>query len=160
MSTPRKHHYLPQFYLEGFKVEPQKGKSPHIWQIEKSDDQTYYSPAIEDTGCIRDFHTLDFADEEPDHKSVEALLSKLESEQSALVRAISETRQIEASQVEPLSAFISLMRYRVPSFADHVETLCHGIDQKGASTLFLRKGVPTPFPQKDSSLTKFFRRCE
>lgn len=122
MSTPRKHHYLPQFYLEGFKVDPQKGKKPHIWQIEKSDDQTRYCPAIEDTGCIRDFHTLDFTDEEPDHKSVEALLSKLESEQSALVRAIRETKRIETSQIGPLSAFISLMRYRVPSFAGHVET--------------------------------------
>ena len=121
MSTPRKHHYLPQFYLEGFKVDPQKGKKPHIWQIEKNGDQVHYSLAIEDTGCIRDFHTLDFTDEEPDHKSIEALLSKVESEQSALVRAIRETKQIESSQVEPLSAFISLTRYRVPSFADHVE---------------------------------------
>ncbi len=121
MSTPRKHHYLPQFYLEGFKVEPQKGKKPHIWQIEKDGDQAFYSPAIEDTGCIRDYHTLDFTDEEPDHKAVEAQLSKLESEQAILVRAIRETKRIEAPQVEPLSAFISLMRYRVPSFADHVE---------------------------------------
>lgn len=121
MSTPRKHHYLPQFYLEGFKVEPQKGKKPHIWQIEKDGDQAFYSPAIEDTGCIRDYHTLDFTDEDPDHKAVEAQLSKLESEQAVLLRAIRETKRIEASQVEPLSAFISLMRYRVPSFADHVE---------------------------------------
>ena len=113
---------MPQFYLEGFKVDPHKGKKPHIWQIEKSGDQAHYSPAIEDTGCMRDFHTLDFTDEEPDHKSVEALLSELESEQSALVRAIRQTKRIELSQVDPLSAFISLMRYRVPSFADHVET--------------------------------------
>lgn len=120
MSTPRKHHYLPQFYLEGFKLEPQKGKKPHIWQIEKSGDQAHYSPAIEDSGCIRDFHTLDFTDEEPDHKSIETLLTKLESKQSALVRKIRETKQIESSQVEPLSEFISLMRYRVPSFAEHV----------------------------------------
>lgn len=122
MNTPRKHHYLPQFYLEGFKVEPQKGKKSHIWQIEKDGNQAYYSPAIEDVGCIRDFHTLDFTDEDPDHQSVEALLSKLESEQSSLVRSIRETKRIEAFQVEPLSVFISLMRYRVPSFADHVGT--------------------------------------
>jgi hypothetical protein len=35
MSAPRKHHYLPQFYLEAFKVDPQSGSKPHIWQIEK-----------------------------------------------------------------------------------------------------------------------------
>lgn len=122
MSTPRKHHYLPQFYLEGFKIEPQQGKKPHIWQIEKGGHQAHFSPAIQDTGCIRDYHVLDFADEEPDHRSVETLLSKLESEQSTLVRSVREAKQIEASQIEPLSAFVSLMRYRVPSFADHIET--------------------------------------
>ena len=121
MSTPRKHHYLPQFYLEGFKIEPQRGKKPHIWQIEKSADQTHYSPAIEDTGCIRDYHSLDIADEEPDHKTIEALLSNLEAEQAELVRTIRETKCIDPSQLKPLSVFVSLLRYRVPAFAGHIE---------------------------------------
>jgi Protein of unknown function (DUF4238) len=121
MSSPRKHHYLPQFYLEGFKIKPQKGKEPHIWQVEKHGNQAHYSPAIADTGCIRDYHSLDFEDEEPDHKAIEAQLSKLEAEQATLVRTISETKMISPSQIEPLSAFISLMRYRVPAFAGHIE---------------------------------------
>jgi len=121
MNTPRKHHYLPQFYLDGFKVEPQKGKNSHIWQIKKGNPQVNYSPAIEDTGCIRDFHTIDFHDEEPDHASVEKMLSDLESEQSALLREIVRTERIADSQIEALAIFISLMRYRVPSFAEHVE---------------------------------------
>ena len=61
MSTPRKHHYLPQFHLEEFKIKSQSSKKPHIWQIEKSVEQAHYSLAIEDTGCIRDYHSLDFA---------------------------------------------------------------------------------------------------
>jgi hypothetical protein len=121
MSTPRKHHYLPQFYLDGFKLEPQKGKNAHIWQIEKGNPQVKYSPAIENTGCIRDFHTIDFHDEEPDHASVEKMLSDLESEQSALLREIACTENIADSQIEALAIFISLMRHRVPSFAEHVE---------------------------------------
>ena len=121
MSTPRKHHYLPQFYLEGFKIQPQEGKKPHIWQIEKSGDQAYYSPAIGDTCCIRDYHSLDIEDENPDHKAVETLLSNLEAEQADITRTIQETKCINVAQVEPLSAFISLMRYRVPAFAGHIE---------------------------------------
>jgi hypothetical protein len=147
MSTPRKHHYLPQFYLEGFKIEPQKGKKPHIWQIEKGSDQAYYSPAIEDTGCIRDYHSLDFTDKEPDYKSVEALLSKLESEQSALVRVIRETKRIDASQVEPLSVFISLMRYRVPSFADHVETSLRSVVLDTFKIMYRAGRFSTPPPE-------------
>lgn len=127
MSVPRKHHYLPQFYLEGFRIEPQQGKKAHIWQMEKAGEQAYYSPAIEDTGCIRDFHSLDITDEEPDHKSVESLLSKLEAEQAELVRSIHETKRIDASQIESLAVFISLLRYRVPAFAGYVEKSLQGI---------------------------------
>lgn len=150
MSTPRKHHYLPQFYLEGFKVEPQKGKKPHIWQIEKDNDQAFYSPVIQDTGCIRDYHTLDFTDEEPDHKAVEAQLSKLESEQAVLVRKIRETKRIEASQIELLSAFISLMRYRVPSFADHIEKFLRSVVIDRFKIMYQggKSGAPPPEMQE------------
>jgi len=157
MSTPRKHHYLPQFYLEGFKIEPQKGTKPHIWQIEKDGAQAHYSPAIEDTGCMRDYHSLDFTDEEPDHKAIETLLSKVEAEQAALVRNLRATKRLEASQVKQLAEFISLMRYRVPAFANHIEASFRsvvldtfkimyqagklGTPPQGLLNLFKRKGI-------------------
>lgn len=122
MSIPRKHHYLPQFYLEGFKILPQKGKKPHIWQIEKGGNQKHYNPAIKDTGCIKDFHTLDHNNQEPDRKTIETLLSKIEGEQSELTRYINDNKNIDSSKICDLAEFISLMRYRVPAFAEHVET--------------------------------------
>lgn len=121
MSIPRKHHYLPQFYLEGFKISPQKGKKAHIWQIEKHGNQKHYSPAIEDTGCIKDFHTIDYNDQQPDHRKIETMLSKKEGVQSELVRHISDNKHVDSSKIGELAEFISLMRYRVPAFASHVE---------------------------------------
>ncbi len=122
MSTLRKHHYLPQFYLEGFKILPQKGKNAHIWQIEKGGEQKHYSPAIEDTGCIRDYHSLDHNEQEPDHKTIESLLSNIEGKQAKLVYSIIDSKKIDPSQIRELAEFISLLRYRVPAFASHVET--------------------------------------
>lgn len=122
MSTPRKHHYLPQFYLEGFKILPQNGKKAHIWQIEKGGEQRHYSPAIKDTGCIRDYHSLDHNEQESDHKTIESLLSHIEGKQANLVHSISISKNIDTSQIEELAEFISLLRYRVPVFASHVET--------------------------------------
>lgn len=122
MSTPRKHHYLPQFYLEGFKILPQKGGKSHIWQIEKGGEQRHYSPAIEYTGCIRDYHSLDHNEQEPDHKTIESLLSNIEGKHADLVRCITDSKCIDSSQIGELAEFISLLRYRVPSFASHVET--------------------------------------
>jgi len=80
----------------------------------KRPDQTHYSPAISDTGCIRDYHPLDFEGEDPDHKRIEAFLSKVEAEQAELVRRIRATKHVAASQRKSVAAFISLMRYRVP----------------------------------------------
>lgn len=127
MSVPRKHHYLTQFYLEGFRIDSQQGKHSHIWQIEKAGDQAYYSPAIRDTGSIRDFHTLDFENEDPDHRKFESLLSKVESEQAELIRDIRKQKRIDSSQTLPLAEFISLLRYRVPACAAHIEKMLQSI---------------------------------
>ena len=121
MSTPRKHHYLPQFYLEGFKILPQKGMKPHIWQIEKTGSQRHYNSAITDTGCIRDYHSLDHK-QETDHKTIESLLSTVESKQAELVQLIVDAKDIKPSQIGELAEFISLMRYRIPAFASYIET--------------------------------------
>lgn len=121
VSDPRKHHYLPQFYLEGFKIDPQVTKKPHIWQIEKEGNQNHYSAAIDSTGCIRDFHTLDVKDQDSDHKAIEAVLSRIETEQAALVRAIRRAGKVKPELVEQLAAFLSLMRHPVPAFARHIE---------------------------------------
>lgn len=149
MSTPRKHHYLSQFYLEGFKIEPRTGKRSHIWQIEKSGDRAHKS-AIRDTGCIRDYHSIDFENEEPDHKTVETLLSSVEAEQAELVRHIRTTKCLGASQAEPLSQFISLMRYRVPAFADHVEITHQKLVLDEIKILYQAGKLPTP-PQEQGN---------
>jgi len=122
MSTPRKHHYLPQFYLEAFKIHPQNGKEPHIWQIEKEGEQKHYSPAVKDTGCIRDYHSIDHDNQELDHKTVELMLSQIEGKQAELTKSIIDSKSVNSSQIIELSAFISLMRYRIPTFAAHVES--------------------------------------
>lgn len=127
MSVPRKHHYLPQFFLEGFSIEPQSGKHPHIWQIEKAGNQAYYSPAIQDTGCIRDFHTIDYENEDPDHRTFEALLSRIESEHAGLVRKVRMEGEVAPSRVPQLAEFISLLRHRVPACAAHVERMLQSV---------------------------------
>ncbi|GAX60490.1 ABC-type phosphate transport system, ATPase component [Candidatus Scalindua japonica] len=106
--------------MEGFKILPQKGKKPHIWQIEKKGSQKHYSPAITNTGCIRDYHSLDH-DQEHDHKTIESLFSTIESKQAKLVQSIVDSKDIPCSQIRELSELISLMRYRIPVFATYIE---------------------------------------
>jgi hypothetical protein len=143
MSIPRKHHYLPQFYLENFKIQTQSGKKPHIWQIEKNGEQKHYNPAIENTGCIRDYHSLDYS-EGSDHKTIETLLSRIESDQKAIVDAVCSEKEITSEQIRPLAEFTSLMRYRVPSFAKHIETQLKAIVLDTMKTLYFAGELERP----------------
>lgn len=136
MSKPRKHHFLPQFYLEGFKIPEQKGKYSHIWQLEKTLNSKPVNPAIKDTGCKRDFHTLDYSDLKKDYNSVENFLSKLETEQSTLIKEIISLNKVLDSMKVSLSEFISSMRHRVPAYAQHIEASLKSIAQDSFKIMF------------------------
>lgn len=136
MSTPRKHHFLPQFYLEGFKIPKQKGKYSHIWQFEKTLNSKPVNPAIKDTGCKRDFHTLDYSDSKRDYNSVENILSKFETEQSILIKEIISLNKVPGRMKDSLSEFISSIRYRVPAFAQHIEASHKSIVQDTFKIMF------------------------
>jgi len=122
MYEPKKHHYLPQFYLDRFKIIPQQGKYAHIYRIEKSALPKAMSTAIKDTGCKRDYHTLDFDKKDRDRQTVEKVLSKIESNQAYLISSICENVQISEEYKFPLAEFITTMRFRVPSFKRNIES--------------------------------------
>jgi hypothetical protein len=144
MSTPRKHHFLPQFYLEGFKITEQKGKYSHIWQLEKAVNVKPVKPAIKDTGCKRDFHTLDYSDTEKNHHSVERILSEIETEQSNLVKEISSLNRVPDRLKIRLSEFISSMRYRVPAFAQHIKASLKSAVQDSFKIMYYGGHLPEP----------------
>jgi len=93
MTTPKKHHFLPQFYLEQFKVVPQSGKYSKIWQVEKITSPNPQKASIKDVGCKTDYHTMDLQTKK-DRKSIENVFSKLEAKQADIIKEICKTNQI------------------------------------------------------------------
>ncbi|MHC4462221.1 MAG: DUF4238 domain-containing protein [Planctomycetota bacterium] len=144
MITPKKHHYLPQFYLEHFKISPQGGKYPHIYRIEKSASPKATSPAIKDTGCKRDYHTLDFDNHDKDRRTAENALSKIESDQAHLVDSICENTKIAEDQKSPLAELITTMRFRVPAFKRNIESFLEGIVESTFKILMHQGRLPKP----------------
>jgi hypothetical protein len=53
-KPPRKHHYIPRFYLDGFASRQPK---PRLWVYEKGRDARKSTPKLE--GCQRDFYTFE-----------------------------------------------------------------------------------------------------
>ena len=94
MSDPKKHHFLPQFYLEFFKIEPKVTKHSHIFVIEKSENTRSFSAAIHDTDVLRDYNTID-AKDGSDRGFVESVLSRVESLHAVLLSRLVASRDVE-----------------------------------------------------------------
>ncbi len=114
MSKPRKHHYLPQFYLRGFSND---GKS--VCQIEKDSSRSYMC-SIRDTAAIRDYHELDGPDYE-DANALEKGLAEIEGQLAVAVAHAIEAGIATSKTHARLVEFVSLMRVRVPAFKAHIE---------------------------------------
>ena len=158
MTDSVKHHHLPQFHLSSFKIEPQRTRFPHIVVITKSVDARHYEAAIHDTGCVRDYNTIDMEGSSRDRNTVEKVLSHVESQHSGVLKKLLSGCSIAAIDRDELSLLISLMLCRSPKFKRFIQSTL----QKTVETLkdiMLRNGqLPLPPPDladalKDSGLT-------
>ncbi len=118
MARTKKHHYLPQFYLRGFATA---SNGDQIWRIEKSAEARSFLTSVRDSGAESDYHTINREDGEPDSSTVEQELSKLETLHSSVISKILRKEQISKIDRQHISAFLSLMRVRVPAFKRFVE---------------------------------------
>lgn len=114
MAEPRKHHYLPQFYLKGFSAD---GRS--IYQVEKFSPRAY-TCSLRDAAEIRDYHELDYSDAEDPH-AAEKWLAEIEGKLSAVLHQAVDAGITSAEVHARLISFVSLMRFRVPAVRAFVE---------------------------------------
>jgi hypothetical protein len=156
MSEPKKHHFLPQFYLEKFKIRPQRTKHPQIMITTKEPQPRTYCAAIHDTGCIGDYHTIDFHNEDKDRKKIEAALSKIESEQSNLLKRIISEKKIDADDKLMLASLLIFMHHRVPKYKKFIERSVKATIHSWGE-LMLRHGKLPPMPEalKKTGLKSF-----
>ncbi len=109
MTQPRKHHYLPQFYLRGFS---DNGKQ--IYRIEKPEGCGHLC-SIKDSAAIRDFYVLDHQQAE-DSQAFEKQLADIEGSLSVAIDQVVEFGIINNELHSRLIDFVSLMRFRVPAY--------------------------------------------
>ena len=114
MPQPRKQHYLPQFYLRGFSVD---GRG--IYQIEKATGK-FYGCQIKDAAAVKDFHVLDYEGVEDPH-ALEKRLADLEWEFSKQVNALLNDGLENQEARKCTLQLLSVMRFRVPAFKEHIE---------------------------------------
>lgn len=115
MAQPRKHHFLPQFYLRGFSSD-----RSNIWQVEKQSGRSFGSP-IKDAAAIRDFHEID-SDSVADPHAIEKRLAEIEGELANHLRDfLSDGFGNEDTLIQVVS-LITMLRMRVPAMKRHIES--------------------------------------
>lgn len=139
MAEPRKHHYLPQFYLRGFSAN---GRS--IFQIEKRGDRAYLS-SIRDTAAVRDYHDLDTVDA-ADPGAVEKHLAHVETQLAeglaATLRSGITTPDIHSLLIQ----LVALLRVRVPAFKASIEAHLQNV-VRSVGLMMERRGEFPPPPK-------------
>ena len=139
LSEPRKHHFLPQFYLRGFSVD-RRG----IFQIEKLTGR-HYGCQIKDIAAIRDYHELDGADTE-DPYAFEKQLAEIEGQQAThLQNTLVEGIAQDHHRLNVLE-LLAIMRMRVPAVKEHIDR-SYGSTVR-ATALALQRSGRLPKPPK------------
>lgn len=134
MSSPRKHHYLPQFYLKGF-----SNNRISIYQMVKSDCRNFKCN-IKDAAAIRDFHVID--EEVDDPQLIERRIAEVESDlsrhySSFLMNGIKSADE----DVYACLLLLSFLRVRVPAFKSHIENSLLDIVRQNLEPVIIEGGL-------------------
>lgn len=145
MSRPRKHHFLPQFYLRGFSEDQNS-----LYQIRKMTGESV-GCRIKDIAAIRDFHEID-ADDVEDPLALEKQLATVESQMSKFLSDLLQDGLNNGRALVETIGFVSLLRMRVPAVKRHIEESL-GETVRTAAEIMERQGkLPPPPPGLEDAL--------
>lgn len=113
-NIPRKHHYLPQFYLKGFSVDGEG-----LYQVDRSSGRAI-GVRIKDTAAIRDFHHID-GGEVADPQALEKALAVAEGELAPHLVALLGGKFHDRATQMYVAQLVSMLRLRVPAVRDHIQ---------------------------------------
>lgn len=137
MSPPRKHHYLPRFYLRGFSHD-----SKHIFQVDKRTGRSILG-SLKDIGAIRDFH-VDDGEGTPDPQHVEKALADLESAHASDLKALLKDGVTNLAALGETVGFLSMLRMRVPAVKDYIQSSLSSQSKANFQAMVKSGKIPSP----------------
>ncbi len=159
MSIPKRHHYLPEFYLRGF------CSGETLWLFDRERNQMrQQTPA---NTAVRSYY---YAFDEPAgsrNTQIEALLSRVESDAKPCLEALRHGKALKKEERAKLAFFFALLRTRVPEFHGFVEEIHEKMMKSTLRMIGRREGaldrLMAQVPTKDVSveqLREFIERGE
>jgi len=118
MNVPKRHHFLPAFYLDGF-------CSDGVLCVFDRERHEYRVQQPRDTAVRRYYYAIEDA-EGNRNLEIEGLLAELESAAKPVIEKLDSGYTLTAEEREALGNFIGFMFVRVPEFEDRVNAIYDG----------------------------------
>src|SRR5256885_19708 len=112
MGKPKRHHFLPQFYLENF------CRDGLLW-IRDCQEHEQRRQTPKNTAVIGYYYSVEV--EGGRDNSVEAMLSVVEGRAKPVIEALIQGRAITQEQKDDLAMFLGFLWNRVPDFQKSIE---------------------------------------
>ncbi len=108
MSEPKRHHYLPEFYLDLF------CRNGLLWVYDRKRKE-YRQQTSKNTAVQNQYYSA-FGPDDKKHTRVEQFLSVIEGLAKPVIVKISNEETISPQDKEVLAVFVSFLKVRVPDF--------------------------------------------
>jgi len=115
MKEPKRHHYLPQFYLKNF------CKDGFLWVYDRDNDEYRQQTPI-NTAVKKKYYTAIGLDGKS-HNEIEFVLANIEGETKHIIEKIIEKKSIDLEEKCILAIFIAFLHVRVPEFEMEINEL-------------------------------------
>ena len=115
MNKPKRHHYLPQFYLENF------CKNGFLWVYDRNNNKYRQQTPI-NTAVKKKYYTITGPNGRS-HNEIEAVLANIEGETKHIIEKINEKKSIDLEEKCILAIFIAFLYVRVPEFEMEINEL-------------------------------------
>jgi hypothetical protein len=144
-TNPKRHHFLPEFYLHGF------SRDGYLWLYDR-EKREYRRQAPRNTAVVGQFYTTELEGGETD-TLVEEMLSQIETKAKPIIDSLVAGERLAHPERADLSYFLAFLFARTPKFeretlqiADsmHKRIAKEGIPTVEAAKRILLKSNPTP----------------
>lgn len=128
LTGPKRHHYLPKFYLNGFSQDG-------LVAVYDRDENEFRLQQPKDTTVIGHFYTMEDAEGRRRYE-VEALLSEYEGKASPVIKKLADHEGINADERSDLAILIALAAMRTPDIVESLKLAKAGFILDVAKKLF------------------------
>lgn len=113
MSTPKRHHFLPRFYLERFCHQG-------FLQVYDREQNAFRRQAPINTAVIKDYYSFAESDGQK-NVEIERLLAVLEGDAKTAIEKLDRQEELTQADREAVAMFVTLLQSRVPDFEEMVD---------------------------------------